>query len=130
MDSYGTPMLALISARYYATLQRYDKWNRSVLRVYDDQNRPVYQEVLAGNCASLRTLSNKNGLEDLLLGCDGKLLRYSLVTTVPVDLSLESRQSVIVVKSPLHALTRDITSTTTHVVTSSDRTLGRIAVEQ
>ena len=36
--TYGTPMLALISARYYATLQRYDKWNRSVLRVYDNQN--------------------------------------------------------------------------------------------
>lgn len=76
--TYGTPMLTSTSARYYATLQRYDKWNRSVLRVYDDQNRPVYEEVLAGNCAALRTLSNKNGLEDLLLGCDGKLLRYSL----------------------------------------------------
>lgn len=49
-----------------------------MLRVYDDQNRPVYEEVLADKCAALRTISNKNGLEDLLLGCDGKLFRYSL----------------------------------------------------
>ena len=76
--TYGTPMLASTGARYYATLQLYDKWNRSLLRVYDDQNRPMYEEVLAGNCAALRTISNKNGLEDLLLGCNGKLLRYSL----------------------------------------------------
>lgn len=75
--TYGTPMLATAKARYYATLQRYDEWNRSVLRIYDDQNRAVYEEVIAETCAALRSMPNKSG-EALLLGCDGKLLRYSL----------------------------------------------------
>jgi hypothetical protein len=76
--TYGTPLPVSANVRYYAALQHYDEWNRSVLRIYDDQNRRVYEEVLADNCATLRALPNKRGSEDLLLGCDGKVLRYTL----------------------------------------------------
>jgi len=49
-----------------------------VLRVYEGQNQPIYEEVLADSCAALRTLPNKRGHEDLLVGCEGKLFRYAM----------------------------------------------------
>jgi hypothetical protein len=49
-ETLGTPLRASNGASYYVSLQRYELWTRSVLRVYDDQNQPVYEEVLANNC--------------------------------------------------------------------------------
>jgi hypothetical protein len=77
-ETLGTPLRASTGASYYVSLQRYESWTRSVLRIYDDHNQPVYEEVLADNCGALHTIAGQSGSESVLLGCDGKVLKYTL----------------------------------------------------
>ncbi len=49
---------------------------RSVLSVYDAENRIVYREVLGQLCSSLNTTS-VNSEEKLLVGCDSLVLEYT-----------------------------------------------------
>jgi hypothetical protein len=77
-ETKGTPLQSSSGASYYVGLQRYELWTRSVLRVYDDQRQSVYEEVLAENCGALQTIAGESGSENILLGCDGKVLQYTL----------------------------------------------------
>ena len=64
-------------APYFAALVRNTLWNRSVLYIYDQQDQPVYSEIFDQNCAALSTLGDPKGNQDLLLGCDGVVWKYS-----------------------------------------------------
>jgi hypothetical protein len=77
-ETFGTPFRVSNGASYYVSLQRYELWTRSVLRLYDDHKQPVYEEVFADNCGALHTMAGNNGSENILLGCDGKVLKYTL----------------------------------------------------
>jgi hypothetical protein len=76
-DPSGTTVHFFGKTPYYAGLLRHRSWSRSLLYIYDEQNRLVYQEVLNQDCASLHAAPRKNGSEDLLVGCDGDVWKYS-----------------------------------------------------
>lgn len=73
----GTRVHFSASMPYFAGLLRYFLWNRSLLYIYDDQNRLVYQEILDHDCDGLHAVPGKNGTENLLLGCEGSVWKYS-----------------------------------------------------
>ncbi len=61
---------------YFAVVQDYEQWHRSRLRIFDQQNSTIYEEVLNDDCASLRAVTDGANLATLLLGCDGVVIRY------------------------------------------------------
>jgi hypothetical protein len=73
----GVPIHLSKDGSYYAALVRYPLWDRSVLYIYDEQDRPVYSEIFAQNCAALSSIKGPNSNDDLLLGCDGMVWKYS-----------------------------------------------------
>jgi len=73
----GTPVHFSKGTPYYASLLRHNQWNRSLLYIYDTQNQIVYDEIIKDDCAALRAVPKENGAEDLLLGCDGSVWKYS-----------------------------------------------------
>jgi hypothetical protein len=73
----GTSVHFSANAPFFAGLLSYPLLNRSLLYIYDNQNQLVYHEILDHNCGSLQAMPKKNGAEYLLLGCDGKVLKYS-----------------------------------------------------
>ncbi len=73
----GTPVHFSKNTPYYAGLLGHYEWTRSLLYIYDEENRLVYDEVLDRNCDALYAVPGKNGTEDLLLGCDGSIWKYS-----------------------------------------------------
>jgi hypothetical protein len=77
----GTPVQFQAGKPHYAALARYAMWDRSHLYIYDEQNQLVYNEVISGNCGALFALHGKNGSDDLLLGCDGNVWRYTADST-------------------------------------------------
>jgi hypothetical protein len=73
----GTSVRLSALAMSYAALVRHSMWKRSVLYIYDKQQRLIYQEVLDHDCGALFARANSSGNEDLLLGCDGSVWKYS-----------------------------------------------------
>jgi hypothetical protein len=73
----GTPVRWSSSDMRYAALVRHSMWARSVLYIFDKQQRLIYQEVLADDCAALFAQTNSSGNQDLLLGCQGSVWKYS-----------------------------------------------------
>src|SRR5258708_14870953 len=61
----------------YASLLRHFLWNRSLLYIYDSQNRLVYHEVLDDACSALHAVAIKDAMQDLLVGCKGVVWKYS-----------------------------------------------------
>jgi hypothetical protein len=74
----GLPVRLTSGAPYYAAIVRHELWTRTQLYVYDDANRMIYDEVLDGDCGTLAPLKKQDGTEDLLLGCDNSVMKYSL----------------------------------------------------
>lgn len=64
---------------FFAVLLRYFLWNRSLLYIYNGQAQLVYHEVLDHDCDAVRASTERNGIEDLLLGCEGAVWKYSLL---------------------------------------------------
>lgn len=77
-DTKSTQVHLSPGAPYFAALLHYLVWNRSLLYVYDNQNKLIYHEVLDHGCGALHATPAKNDLEDLLVGCEGTVLKYSL----------------------------------------------------
>lgn len=73
----GARVHFLASVPYFAGLLRYFVWNRSLLYIYDGQDQLVYHEILDHDCDALHAIPGKNGTEDLLLGCEGSVWKYS-----------------------------------------------------
>jgi len=76
-DAQGTPVRFADRPVYYAALVRHNLWNRSVLYIYNEDARQIYVEVLGSDCASLRSLPDGKGSEELLVGCRGNVWKYS-----------------------------------------------------
>jgi hypothetical protein len=76
-EAKGTPVHFSADTTYYASLVRHSLWSRSVLYIYDRQNQLVYDEILDHDCAALHAVPGHNSAEDLLLGCDGNVWKYS-----------------------------------------------------
>jgi len=76
-EAKGTPVHFSADAPFYVSLVRHSLWTRSVLYTYDGQHQLIYDEVLAQDCAALHATPGENGTEDLLLGCDGVVFKYS-----------------------------------------------------
>jgi hypothetical protein len=74
----GTSVHFSADAPFFSGLLSYPLWNRSLLYIYDNQNQLVYHEILDHNCGALQAIPTKKGAEYLLVGCDGKVLRFSL----------------------------------------------------
>lgn len=67
----------------YASIIRNPIWNRTLLYIYDAENRITYDEILDHDCGSINAAKNANGSEDLLVGCDGTVIRYSPAARTP-----------------------------------------------
>lgn len=76
----GTPVRFSKGTPYFAALLRHFLWKRSLLYIYDGQNQLLYDEILDHDCDALRAVPGENGTEDLLLGCDGVVWKYSQST--------------------------------------------------
>lgn len=74
----GTPVQFTQGGPDYAVLLRHSLWSRSLLYVYDAEDNLIYNEILDRDCAALRPVPAQGGAEDLLLGCDGFVEKYSL----------------------------------------------------
>jgi hypothetical protein len=77
-DPRATPVHFSTEAPYFAALLRHSIWTRSLLYIYDAQNQLVYDEVLDHDCDALGAIPTADHSEDLLLGCDGLVWKYSL----------------------------------------------------
>jgi hypothetical protein len=75
----GTSVHFSANAPFFAGLLNYPLWDRSLLYIYDNQNQLIYHEILDHNCGALQAIPTKNGTEYLLVGCDGKVLKYSQI---------------------------------------------------
>ena len=76
-EASGIPVHFSKGTPYYAALVRNTLWSRSVLYIYDQQDQPVYSEVIDQDCAAFSALGDSNGNQDLLLGCNGVVWKYS-----------------------------------------------------
>ncbi|MFQ5664338.1 MAG: FG-GAP repeat domain-containing protein [Terriglobia bacterium] len=76
-DVYGTSVRFRESVRYYAALLSYTYMRRSILYLYDPEGQLFYHELLDAGCAALLALPSGRA-ESLLVGCEGKVWRYSL----------------------------------------------------
>src|SRR5580693_3348809 len=76
-EAQGTSVRFSASDKSYAALVRHSTWARSVLYIYDRQQRLIYQEILGNDCRALFAQTNSGGNEDLLLGCDGLVWKYN-----------------------------------------------------
>jgi hypothetical protein len=77
-EAKGTPVHFSEGTPYYASLVRHEPWARSILYIYDERNRLVYDEILDHDCAALYAAPGQNDTQDLLLGCDDNVWKYSL----------------------------------------------------
>lgn len=73
----GTPVHFLEGVPDYVFLLRHSLWTRSLLYIYDANDHLIYNEILDHDCAGLRAVPAQNGVEDLLLGCNGFIEKYS-----------------------------------------------------
>lgn len=76
-DPKGTRVRFSARAPYFAGLLRYFLWTRSLLYIYDSGNQLVYHEILDHNCDALHATPDENGVENLFVGCEGTVLKYS-----------------------------------------------------
>ena len=76
--SVATPVNFGDSAEYFTILQTHFAISRSVLLLFDQEQHLVYQEILPEVCQAVASLPQQTG-EELLVGCEGKVLAYSLV---------------------------------------------------
>jgi len=74
----GTPVHFSRGIADYAVLLRHSLWTRSLLYIYDAKDQLIYHEILDHDCAALRAVPGNNGAEDLFLGCNGFVEKYSL----------------------------------------------------
>jgi hypothetical protein len=63
---------------YFAIVQDYEAWHRSRIRIYDQHDLPVYEEVVGDDCTSLRAIPNHTNTQTLLLGCNGAVFSYRI----------------------------------------------------
>ncbi len=77
-DPKGTPVKFSDNHSYYVGLLRHSLWTRSLLYIYDDKDELVYNEILDQDCDSLHAIPTSGHNEDLLLGCNGIVWKYSL----------------------------------------------------
>ena len=73
----GTSVFFFPDGSYYALLQFYGPARRSILSVFDEKSRLVYQEVLDENCGAVTSAPGESS-ESLLVGCEDKIFDYSL----------------------------------------------------
>ena len=78
-EAKGIPVHFSAGAPYYAAIIRHKVWKRTLLYIYDAQNQVVYDEVLDQDCGAVQTIKNAAGGEDLLLGCDNNIAKYSFI---------------------------------------------------
>jgi hypothetical protein len=61
----------------FAVLQDFKPMQRSLLFLYDEEGRLVYQETIANACRGINALPGDSG-ESLLIGCSDKIWEYKL----------------------------------------------------
>jgi len=63
---------------YFAVVVEFSNWKKSILYVYGSDKKLVYQEIIPEACASIASHAfDSKSEESLLLGCDGKVWKYS-----------------------------------------------------
>lgn len=82
-ETKGTPVRFSSGPPYYASILRFSQWSRALFYIYNDQKQLVYDEILGDECAALHAVPGKNGTEDLLVGCDGVVWKYSTTKQPP-----------------------------------------------
>jgi len=73
----GAPVRLKAGALFYASILRYELWGKSVLYVHDPSGQLVYEEVMNQDCGDVRSVPGRHGTEDLLVGCNNNLRKYS-----------------------------------------------------
>ena len=73
----GTPVRLKAGSLSYASILRYEFWEKSVLYVHDSTGQLMYEEVMSQDCGDVRSVPGKKGTEDLLVGCNNNLQKYS-----------------------------------------------------
>ncbi len=69
---------------HFAVVVNFTQWRRSILYVFDSSKKLVYEEVLAEPCQSVAAIKlGKTGAESLLVGGEGRVLRYDLAQGKP-----------------------------------------------
>jgi len=76
-QAHGIPVRFSTGPAFYAALVNHGLWNRSLLYIYDSTHTAVYTEILDQDCDALQTVSQPDGTQGLLVGCNNKLLRYA-----------------------------------------------------
>lgn len=62
---------------YLAVVVSFKNWNRSILYVYDNLQKLVYQEVIPESCAAIGVIPPEQGKATLLIGGLGKVWKYA-----------------------------------------------------
>jgi len=74
-EPQATPVRFARGQTWFAVLAAHGYWGRSLLYLYDDQNRLQYQEILGEKCGALTVVSDGDR-EKLLAGCDSQVWQY------------------------------------------------------
>ncbi len=66
---------------YFAVIVDFSIWDRSILYIYNFNNKLVYQEIIPEPCASITAKPQDNStLQTLLIGCNDKIWQYEKET--------------------------------------------------
>ncbi|MFN0315186.1 MAG: FG-GAP repeat domain-containing protein [Burkholderiales bacterium] len=78
-DARGVPFRIRIDhPEYFASVVAFANWDKSVLYVHGPTKNLVYQEIIPEECPSITSIPSETGIkEDLLVGCDQTVFRYS-----------------------------------------------------
>ena len=77
-QAVATPVDFGNDGEYFAILQTHIAIDRSLLLLFDRDRQLVYQEILPEACQAVASLPRQTG-QELLVGCEGKVLAYSLL---------------------------------------------------
>ncbi len=76
----GTPLKSANGETFYAMLEEYSPWERSILYLFDSGQELVYEEIISDRCRGLGVRPGSSA-EQLLVGCKDKVWAYDLVST-------------------------------------------------
>jgi hypothetical protein len=71
----GTPLKSMNGQTFYAMLEEYSPWERSILSLFDSAQKLVYEEIISDRCRALGAKPEGAG-DQLLVGCKDKVWTY------------------------------------------------------
>ncbi len=79
-EARGVPVkLKSDQPEYFAVILGFSLWEKSILYLYGSNNSIVYQEIIPEACESIASMPlNSMGAETFLVGCNGRVWKYSV----------------------------------------------------